>query len=71
MMENCMICDLYAVIDEYGDPGSDFVADLVTVLPPRGHAFHNLAIQQQHYRTRKLSPNAQSVTDTLQRLKPR
>jgi hypothetical protein len=31
---------LYAVIDRHGDTGSDFVADLVSVLPPRGHAFH-------------------------------
>ena len=38
--DGCLSCDLYAVIDRHGDTGSDFVADLVSVLPPRGHAFH-------------------------------
>ncbi|WP_158087241.1 hypothetical protein [Mycobacterium aquaticum] len=49
---NCMICDLYAVIDSHGDISSDFVAELVTVLPPRGHAFHKLGIAEQHYVSR-------------------
>jgi hypothetical protein len=55
---NCMICDLYAVIDKqlsFSDPehiAAEFAADIVTVLPPRGHGFHDLAILQQHYRTR-------------------
>ncbi len=50
-MNGCMVCDLYAVIDEHGDTSSDFVADLVSVLPPRGHAFHNLVTQQRFYRS--------------------
>jgi hypothetical protein len=50
-MSDCMVCDLYKVIDDRGDLGSGFVAGLVTVLPPRGHAFHNLAILGQTYRT--------------------
>jgi hypothetical protein len=52
---DCMICDLYAAIDrrEKGwDAVDDLVAELVTILPPRGHALHNLAIWQQNYRSR-------------------
>lgn len=52
-MGNCMICDLYAVIDQHGDDGSDFVADLVSTLPPRGHGFHNLMILAGTYRSRR------------------
>lgn len=54
---NCMICDLYKVIDKqlsFSDPdriAADIAADLVTVLPPRGHALHNLQILQRYYRT--------------------
>ncbi|MGV0805829.1 hypothetical protein [Mycolicibacterium setense] len=48
-MADCMICDLYKAIDRHGDTGSDFVADLVSVLPPRGHGMHNLAIWHEHY----------------------
>lgn len=51
MMSDCMICDLYGVIDEHGDTGSDFVAGLVSVLPPRGHAFHGMEILGRTYRT--------------------
>jgi len=51
-VENCMICDLYAVIDTHGDHSSDFVGALVTVLPPRGHVLHNLAVWQMNYVTR-------------------
>jgi hypothetical protein len=47
-----MICDLYSVIDRQGDTGSDFVADLVTVLPPRGHGFHNLVLVEANYVSR-------------------
>jgi hypothetical protein len=47
-----MICDLYGVIDCHGDTSSDFVADLVTVLPPRGHMFHKLGVWEQTYRSR-------------------
>ncbi len=52
-MGDCMICDLYAVIDHHEDPRqtSDYGADLVSVLPPRAHALHDLAILQQHYQT--------------------
>lgn len=55
-----MVCDLYAVIDRNLSFGghfderavaSDFAADLVSVLPPRGHAFHDLTILQRTYRT--------------------
>jgi hypothetical protein len=55
MSEACMICDLYKVIDKHlvGSSGVDavvdLVADTVSVLPPRGHAFHKLAILEQHY----------------------
>lgn len=58
-MTDCMICDLYKVIDKqlsFSDPekiAGDFAADLVTVLPPRGHAFHKLGILEQHYRSRE------------------
>jgi hypothetical protein len=56
---DCMICDLYAVFDKHladdRDEVADVVADLVTVLPPRGHGFHHLAILEQHYRTRILT----------------
>jgi hypothetical protein len=48
---DCLICDLYAVIDKH-DYAQDFVADLVTVLPPRGHGLHNLAVLEQFYRSR-------------------
>jgi hypothetical protein len=51
---HCMICDLYAVIDRHGDTSSDFVADLVTVLPPRGHGLHNLAIWEETYVSRSV-----------------
>jgi hypothetical protein len=51
-MTDCMICDLYAVIDRSGDTSSDLVADLVTVLPPRGHAFHKLAVLEMTYHSR-------------------
>lgn len=65
MTADCMICDLYAAIDAeldpdnmYGSHGLDrvagLVADLVHILPPRGHAFHNLAIWQRTYTTRPL-----------------
>ena len=40
---DCLICDLYTAIDTHGDPSTDFVAALVTTLPPRGHAFHRIA----------------------------
>jgi hypothetical protein len=49
---DCMICDLYEVIDRHGDPSSDFVADLVSVMPPRSHAFHKLGILERYYRSR-------------------
>jgi hypothetical protein len=56
-MSDCMICDLYAVIDRHltdsgTDAIADYTADLVTVLPPRGHAFHKLAIWEQRYVSR-------------------
>jgi hypothetical protein len=56
-MKDCMICDLYKVIDRHltpsgVDPIADYTADLVSVLPPRGHAFHKLGILEQHYRSR-------------------
>lgn len=47
---DCMICDLYSVIDKHGEPSSDFVVDLVSVLPPRGHAFHKLDTLERTYR---------------------
>jgi len=50
-----MICDLYAVIDHHGDTSSNFVADLLFVLPPRGHALHNLAVWQECYISRLTS----------------
>jgi hypothetical protein len=53
-----MICDLYRVIDQHLKNESeswpfksDFAADLVTVLPPRGHGFHNLSILEGTYQT--------------------
>lgn len=59
---DCMICDLYAIFDRHladNTGGSDataavadLAADLVTVLPPRGHAFHKLGILEQHYTSR-------------------
>jgi len=51
-VDNCMICDLYGVIDKYGDRSSEFVGGLVTVLPPRAHVMHNLAIWQLNYVSR-------------------
>jgi hypothetical protein len=53
MNEDCMICDLYRAIDKHYTTGTgpvgDLVADIVTILPPRGHAFHDLATWQQVY----------------------
>lgn len=43
MSGGCMICNLYTVIDRHGDASSDLVAELVSALPPRGHAFHTPA----------------------------
>lgn len=52
-MPDCMICDLYAVIDRHEDPHetSTYGADLVSVLPPRSHVFHKLDRIAQHYHT--------------------
>lgn len=47
--QNCMICDLYGAIDKHGDVSSDFVAALVTILPPRAHRFHDLAVWERVY----------------------
>lgn len=72
-MSDCMICDLYAVIDHYGDSSSDFVGNLVTVLPPRAHVFHKLGIIQEHYRSSALIPeleNQRSSEDNFWTTKP-
>jgi hypothetical protein len=51
--ENCMICDLYRVIDKHYSTGTgpvgNLVADFVTVLPPRAHMFHDLATWERVY----------------------
>lgn len=57
MPANCMICDLYKIIDQnltdYPDSEEvrDVIAELVTVLPPRGHGMHDLARWQEAYTT--------------------
>jgi hypothetical protein len=56
-MADCMICDAYAVIDKHladnsgVDAVADLVADLVSVLPPRGHGMHQLGHWEQTYRS--------------------
>jgi hypothetical protein len=52
---HCAICDIYEAFDRHlnggVDPVADLVADLVSILPPRGHAFHDLAVWQTMYRS--------------------
>lgn len=56
-MSDCMICDLYAVIDRNlameklhgGTLVVNMVSELVSVLPPRGHGMHKLSLWEAYY----------------------
>lgn len=55
---HCAICDIYEVFDRwladgdgYHHEAADLIAELVDILPPRGHQLHDLAVWQTMYRS--------------------
>lgn len=57
---DCMICDVYKVVDRHLADRSggiedveEAIADVVSVLPPRGHVFHKLGIWERTYRSKE------------------